>query len=83
MGRKEISWHPFRYCPRCGRLERKFPKWHEYPRRQINPLTGEEGESLGYHKIVKTFDPSHEVPKVEEELPTPYKLLINRLPIHM
>jgi len=66
---KKLDGILFRYCPKCGRLERKFPKWHEYPRWWINPLLGEEVESLGYHKIVKAFDPSHEVPKVEEENP--------------
>jgi hypothetical protein len=59
----------FRYCSECGRLERKFPRWHEYPRRQINPLLGVEVESLGYHRIVHFFDPNHQVPSVED-MPT-------------
>jgi len=62
---KECAGISFRYCPKCGRLERKFPEWHEYPRRQINPLLGYEVESLGYHQIVKDhFDQHHEVPSV-------------------
>lgn len=41
---RDVLGIPFRYCPECGKLQRKFPFWRTYPKKRE-----------GYRRIIEDF----------------------------